>query len=184
MHLALEQIDELWDDRLNGVPPGEKTICVDGTDCPNQEPQPFSKRNFSIKMHAAGFRYQLTSSRKGDIIDVDGPYRPGTVRGSEKAIFERGIMTFLDEDEKCEGDTYYRRQIKEMFPGYSNEEELNLARRFRARHEGLNGRFKRFQILTTKFRAKPAYQKHSMAYRAIAVLCQLEIETISPVFPL
>ena len=38
MHLALEQIDELWDDRHNGVPPGEKSICVDGTDCPNQEP--------------------------------------------------------------------------------------------------------------------------------------------------
>lgn len=184
MHLSFGQIDMLWEDRHNGVPPGEKSACVDGTDCPTQEPQPFSSRNYSHKFKSAGLRYQVTTSRQGDIINVDGPHRPGTKWGSEKSIFERGLMTYLDEGEKCEGDKYYRKQLQDIFTEYSNEEERNFASRFRARHESMNGRLKRFQILTTKFRAKPAFQKHSRAFRAIAVLCQLEIETKSSLFEL
>lgn len=184
MRSSSTQIDMLWEDRHNGVPPGEKSTCVDGTDCPTQEPSPFSSRHFSHKFNSAGFRYQVTTSRKGDLIDVDGPHRPGCKYGSEKAIFERGVMSYLDDGEECEGDKYYRKQIKDIFTGYLSNEERKFAARFRARHESLNGRLKRFQILTTKFRAKPAFQKHSMAFRAIAVLCQLEIETSSSLFEL
>ncbi len=53
----------------------DKCYCsVDGTDCPINEPSPYSSTWYSHKLNSAGLRYDIAvSTRKARIVSVSGP---------------------------------------------------------------------------------------------------------------
>jgi len=176
LHVRRVQIAPLWEKRT----PGD-LIVVDGTDCQVQERGPRWSGNFSHKFNGPGVRYEVITNREGTIIRVDGPYIAGCFPDAE--IFRRGAMLELEPGETCQGDGIYRNQLPHVFPGDTNEEERKFANRVRARHETLNSRLKRFGILDQKFRSND-FEKHGWAFRAVAVLCQLEIQVGMGLFAL
>lgn len=170
------QIAPLWENRTRG-----DLIVVDGTCCPIQEPGPRWTGNFCHKFNGPGITYEIITNRDGFIIRVDGPYRSGCFPDAE--IFRRGAMLELEPGETCQGDGIYRNQLPHVFPGDASEAERQFANRVRARHETLNGRLKRFGILNQKYRSNDL-EKHSWAFRAVCVICQIELQISMGLFAL
>ena len=171
-------IHEKFDKRFDGAPPGvDKVQCFDGVHCRTQEPRPLWSGNFSFKSNGAGLAYQLGTSWRGDINHLEGPFICST---PDDNIFRQEIINELEIGEVCEGDRLYRDKIPEVFRRDHSDESRIIARRFRARHEVANSRLKRLKCLATDFRH--GNEKHSDAFRAAAVITQLEIETGKPLF--
>jgi hypothetical protein len=76
--------------------------------------------------------------------------------------------------------------------GYQGENQVNIPnpldnnlvkkfkQRARARHETLNGRLKKFKILSDRFRHP--VEKHETAFEAVCVIVQYAMEIDSPLF--
>ena len=52
------------------------------------------------------------SIQKGDIVSISGPFRAGM---PDSEIFRFATLPELEDGEKCEGDTHYKRNLKERF---------------------------------------------------------------------
>ena len=176
--LSPPKICDKWDGRFDGVPEGEKAVCIDGIDCQRTEPAPFFQGNYSFKFNGPALRYELGTSRDGNIIHLSGPFIPGINR--DDLLFKNNTFAQLKPGEICEGDAMYRKFLRDTFPGDNTEEDKKLSNRWRARHETANARIKRFKVISCKFRHDIV--KHSDAFRACAVITQLEIENGKPLF--
>jgi hypothetical protein len=164
------QIQELWLNRDTSNP-GKKTKSVDAVDCPTYERHPFWNGNYSFKFNGPGLRYEIIIE-EGNIIQIDGPYRAGI---RDDIIFTGGAEKEIVPEELFEGDKLYRNQLPEIFPSESTLDGHFVARNMRARHETVNARLKRFGVLSNKFR-NTDWDKHGDAFRAVAVITQIEIE--------
>lgn len=151
-------------------------LSIDGTDCPIQEPIPFSSDWWSHKLNRAGLRYEIgISLSRGYIVWVNGPYPCGTHRDID--IFQSGIKRRLLPEELVLADRGY--------PDFNcciNVPELTpaVSQKYLARHETCNGRMKSFKSLSSTFRH--SHEKHALCFHAVACLTQLQIIHDQPLF--
>jgi DDE superfamily endonuclease len=153
-------------------------ISVDGTDCPVKEPRPFDPKIFSEKLNGPGLKYEIgVSIQTCDIVWINGPFKAGR---PDKTIFlEDGLKAALCEDECVEVDRGYRGDGALMNPDVSQSRKDRIQKgNVRARHEIVNGRLKSFRILSDVFRTtgEDLFNKHGLAFRAVAVIVQLGFE--------
>lgn len=127
---------------------------------------------FSHKFKKAGYRYELLTNRTGDIIKITGPHFAGVE--SDITVFDNWTDPLLEPGETLVGDKIYVKDRPERFPKPTTDEEKRISRSWRGRHEGMNGRLKRFKALTTPWRHDR--EMHGLSFRAIAITCQLELE--------
>ena len=152
---------------------------MDGTDCPINEPTPFSTAWYSHKINSAALRYELTvSTRKAHIVSVNGPWPAGSY--SDLKIFRNGVRKKLRDDEFVIADNGYTdpRCIK---PPGDQHPRHELHRRIRSRHEVLNKRIKQFRILTQRFRHEIPF--HGTCFHAISSITAIDSYE-SPLFPI
>lgn len=144
-------------------------MSVDGTDFRIQEPTPFSRIWYSHKFKGAGLRYEVgVSINKGFIVWTNGPYPCGSY--TDIVIFRDQLKACLLVSEVVLADKgYVDNQCTLNIPGRSER----YASLLRARHETLNGRFKAFSVLNSKFRHD--LSKHVMCFMAVASCCQISI---------
>jgi len=153
-------------------------ISVDGTDCPIQEPRPFSRTWYSHKINKAALKYEIAINiMTGKMCWISGPY-PGSRH--DLTIFRNGLAHFLDEDEQVHADRGYKGDDRISTPLNQTLEEKMQSKVIRARHETCNSRIKNFYSLSTKFRHP--LEKHGQVFRAVAVVCQLAFERGEPLF--
>jgi len=152
---------------------------IDCVDCRRQEPQPFDPRNFSYKVNGPGFRYEIgLGIQSGDIVWVNGPYRPGEYTDDLIARM-MGLWQVLDRFEKFLADGIYS-GWRAITPNGRNNQDQYMKAVARARHETVNSRFKRFAALRVEFRHGD--NRHGSVFHAIATICQIEFEIESPLF--
>ena len=117
-------------------------------------------------------KYEVaTCIKTGDIVWIHGPFPGGK---HDLTIFRERLVWMLQKLEWTWGDKGYRGHHKiitaDDIPWYV-EGEFGVAR---ARHEVINGRFKRFGILRDPYRH--SVHKHYMVFGSVAVILQLETE--------
>jgi len=153
-------------------------ITVDGTDFLIQEPFPFvketSKKWFSHKFKGPGLRYEVgICIASGDIVWFNGPFPCGEM--PDLKIFRIKLKTILLPGEKVMADAGYKGDPKTCTPQDGRDSRHRKAMsRARARHETVNRRFKTWSCLKQVWRHDRS--KHHLAFRAVATICQLEIE--------
>jgi len=146
-------------------------MTVDGTDCPIQEPSPFSRKWWSHKFNGPGLRYEVgVCIQTGDIVWVNGAYPCG--RWTDLRIFRHRLKAFLLPNELVEVDKGYRGDERCRIPQHRvSHSDERAKRRARARHEQINSRIKIFNVLTDEFRHD--IHEHQHCFFACAVLTQL-----------
>ena len=152
---------------------------MDCTDSPTWEPQPFSQANFSFKENGPGVRYEIgVGIQCSWIVWVNGPFQPG-VWTDDLIAKTQGLWQVLPGHEKFLADGGYSGWRAETPNGRENPDQWMKAEA-RARHEKVNGLFKRFKCLTVPFRH--GFHFHGQCFHAIATVCQVEIEMEFPLF--
>jgi hypothetical protein len=155
-----------------------------------QEPWPFNIIHspvwFGHKFKGAGLRYEVgLSIIGGDIVWLNGPFPCGQM--NDMQIFrDFGMKDALEEGERVEADDGYAaldpEYVKTRSSPLHSIEMRDVRNSIRARHETVNKRLKQWGVLREVFRHDSS--KHSMCFRAVAVLTQLSIENGEPLFPI
>ena len=146
-------------------------ISVDGTDFRIEEPTPFSPKWFSHKFRSAAVRYEIgISLGTGHFVWVNGPFTAGS--HSDQRIFNSNLRYMLLPNEKVLADQGYRGP-EIVHDNLSNDRSGDLAGRYRAAHERLNGRIKVFGCLQNRFRH--AITKHNLCMFAVVNIVQIEL---------
>lgn len=168
----------VWNNRFLGDIGNEALVSINGTDLPVQ--YCFNRRFFSHKFRSNGLRYELgVCLRTGDIVWINGPFRAGQ---SDINIARQAVTSALEDGEKVEADGGYdgeKLHIK-IPTDAMDAEEHRMKTIARSRHETANKRMKIYQILTKPFRHD--LSKNSSAFRAVAVITQLNIMNGFPLF--
>ena len=156
-------------------------VSVDGTDLAIQEPsRPIDPRWFSHKINRAAVRYEVAVGiANGYIVWVNGPFPAGEY--SDVTIARRGLVHFLNHNEYYIADGGYRdgNQYSITPSGRRSYRDRQMAV-IRSRHETINSRLKQWNILAVMFRHP--LEKHSWAFRAVANIIQLGLQTDRPAF--
>ena len=138
-----------WNNRLIGDTGKTCKITVDGTDCPINEPQPFSSKWFSHKFKSAGLRYEVGICIKtGSIVWAYGPFPCGSY--SDLRIFRRQLKgKLLLAGKMCEADLGYRGEPTTIRTphDYVSRSNQHAKKKARARHETVNGLLKDWSVL-------------------------------------
>ena len=93
----------VWENRHRGRSTKTCKVTVDGTDCPIQEPIPFSKKWYSHKFKKAGLRYEVAVNIKtGDIVWINGPFPCGS--WNDIKIFRCNLKLLIPPGEMVEAD--------------------------------------------------------------------------------
>lgn len=172
--LLIKQIR--WENRFQGDTGERALITVDGTDCPIPEPHPwvdgFNQKFYSQKFHGPGAKYEVgVCVKTGDIVWYYGPFPAGM---NDKQIFNIKLTKMLGPTEKVFADRGYQGDRKVIGPDqFISRAQRRAMTKARARHENINGRFKKWNALQRVFRH--GRQKHHLVFKAIAAITQIEI---------
>lgn len=175
----------LWENRLKNDIGLEAKASIDGVHFLTTESHPFWRGNYSHKFNGPGYTYEIALGiQSGDIVNVHGPFRAAR---PDSRLFESDLRARLFHGERCMGDYHYRKNLPEYFVQLpaDNPELGRMSADVQARHETVNERIRNFNILSHRFRHSNKgddYVRHSAAFRAVAVIVQLEIENGSPLF--
>lgn len=154
-------------------------FTVDGTHCRFRDPG--DPKFYSHKFGKAAVNYELALSIFEDsLVWMSGPYPAGK---NDISVFrEGGLKDKIAAGMKGVADNGYRGEklVLTMSNKLDTKEVKDFKRRARARHETFNGRLKSFQCLDVRFRHD--IKKHKMAFEAVAVVCQYQMENGSPLF--
>ena len=159
---------------------------VDGVHCPIQERQTeeyFKDTTYwSHKTNSPGLAYEVASNiYEQEIVSVRGPYPAGT---SDETIFKKpgGLRDQIPEGKKAVADGGYKRCGPKVSISTSLDDPrvARFKRRVKCCQETINGRMKKFAVLTTRFRHDDT--KHQACFFAIAVTVQYTMENGSPLF--
>ena len=163
-------------------------VSTDATDCPIQEQIPFDRRWFTQKFNGPGVRYEVAVAlRKSAIVHINGPFACGA--NPDARIFARKLehklhiaheRTFTDEGYWGHGDVCTYIDKNGLVNGRNSPRMRKTVVAIQARHETVFKRMKQFRILSTKFRHD--LKDHKYAFRAVAVLVQLNIKSDEPLF--
>ena len=169
------------DDRYNEDWMFDATLYVDCIDFMIEEPDARDKWWYSHKSNGPGLRYEVaTSIQTGLISWASGPWRAGLWH--EQEIFKNGLDMELEEGEPVHADRGYSAGaqnedgevifITPNSPGMT--EKASIAHgRLHGRHEGVNGKLKRFSVLENRFRHN--LDRHGECFFAVVTLVQLEM---------
>ena len=149
-------------------------VTLDGTDCPIQEPSNFNKAWWSHKFNGPAVRYEVAVCiQTGWIVWVNGPYPAG--EWPDARIARDILIYMLDRNEKVMADgTYSDGNLFFVTPDGTNSPRQYMMKKCRARHETINGRIKKWRILSSPFRHR--LKNHGSVFKAIANIEQLVIE--------
>jgi len=164
------KIDDIGNDCL---------LQVDGTDCKTQNQGVSHKSFYSFKFNHGGLRYEVgLCIRTGHIVWINGPFPPGDWPDVE--VFRSSLKLNIDENERVETDDGYIGEDPcfTKCPGgvrfMEGQQWHDKRSKVRNRGETANHRLKTFKVLQETFRHD--IEKHSMCFRACAVLAQLSFE--------
>ena len=136
---------------------------------------------YSHKFNEAGLNYELgISIFENMLVWLNGPFEAGS---PDITVFRtKGLKDKMPKGKKAIGDKGYRGEKRMIStPNAHDPEELRKFKsRARARHESFNARIKNFRCLDTKFRHGLA--KHKVAFEAVCVIIQYQLENGSPLF--
>lgn len=125
-------------------------MSVDGTDCPVEEPSPFSTAWYSHKFRGPAVRYEVALSiHDARIVWASGPWPAGQY--PDLKVFQQGLKPLLKRNEFVIADSGYPDTRCIHLPSESDPTYRAVAR-IRARHEIANKRLKHFSVLKNKFR--------------------------------
>ena len=93
----------------------------------------------------------------------------------DSEIFKLTPLPELEDGEKCDGDTHYKRMLKKIFITWPR---ARMAAKVEARHETVNRRFRDFGMMRNRW--THGRDKFSSAFRAVAVIAQVHIENGEP----
>jgi DDE superfamily endonuclease len=174
-----------FDNHLHDAGPDEAVLIatVDGTHCriyeQRKDPSP---KWFSQKFNGPGLTYEIIIDvRRQQVLHINGPHEAGQ---NDIGVFRKpeGVSDRIPAGKKLIGDKGYRGEPDKISTP-SPHDALDAAeykKRARARHETFNKRIKSFGMLKQTFRSDIAY--HRMAFEAVCVLVQYDIETDHPLF--
>jgi len=157
-------------------------VVVDGTDFKVEEPQVFDSDYFSHKFHSAGVRYEIaTSISTGWIVWTNGPFPCGNYSDIRIARLIGGIQSKMGRGERYIADGGYQDGGEfGITPNGVHDAETRRQKVLRSCHETVNGRFKRWRILSGTYRHD--LQFHKNVFGAIANITQVETELEFPAF--
>jgi hypothetical protein len=154
-------------------------LQVDGTDCKTTNQGASHQAFYSFKFNYGGLRYEVgICIRTGHIAWINGPFPPGDWPDVE--VFRSTLKLNLEEGERVETDDGYLGEDPcfTKCPGgvrFMEDQQWHKKRSVvRNRGETANHRLKTFKVLQDTFRHD--IEKHSMCFRACAVLAQLSFE--------
>ena len=96
-------------------------------------------------------------------------------------VFKFGTLRELEDGEMCEGDTHYKRNLKDRFITWpSGSERARMAAKVEARHETVNRRFRDFAMMRNRW--THGRELFTSTFHAVAVIVQLHLENGEPLF--
>lgn len=160
------------------------TVTVDGVHTRVNEPKhPTLSKNpkyYSHKFKQAAVDYELAISIfENKLVWMRGPRPAGE---PDITVFRQRLKSKIPPGKRGLGDNGYRGE--KCIISTPNPEDTREVRKFksraRARHETFNARLKNFRCLDVRFRH--GIKKHKMAFEAVCVICQYQLENGSPLF--
>ena len=152
-------------------------ITVDGTDFKINEPSPFNPDYYSHKINHAGLRYEVgVCIMTGWIVWINGPFPCGAwpdIRIARDALH----YELLAMEQYIVDGGYCKPSDPNPFartPDGTNTFEQMQYALGRSRHENINGWFKKWNCMRDEWRHER--NKHSFAFRAVAIITQLRIQ--------
>ena len=147
-------------------------VTVDGTDFAIPEQTPFDPIWFSHKLNGPGVRYEIgICIQTGWIVWINGPFPCGI---PDLSIARDWINDLLEDGEMYVADGgYYDGQQWSNTPNGRHDLDQYMKAAARARHEVVNGWFKRFGILQQRFHHD--VYLHYEVFHAVANIVQLLI---------
>ena len=142
---------------------------------------------YDHKHNSCGFKYEIALRiYEPKIVSINGPIRCG--KGDCDVFREDGLKEKMRSTPGKMGIADGGYQMgKEEDIGYLcilNSRNSRELRRFKSRsccrHESLNGRFNNFGILQQTFRH--GMQSHGVAFEAVAVIVQYQMDNGAPIF--
>ena len=148
-------------------------MTVDGTQFLCEVCDGFTRRTmWAWKLKKPGVNCEVgLNIRTGDIVWANGS-NPGPRH--DLTMYRGGLKLYLDDDEMVSADRGYRGDETVSTPYTQTEEEREISKIHRARHETVNCRFKMYGALNMAFRH--GMVKHGFVFRTVATLLQLAIE--------
>lgn len=140
-----------------------------------------TKQWYSHKFNGPGVAYEVAVHVRADkIVWISGTFKAGV---SDLSIFrqENGLKEKIPIGKKLIADNGYIGEAQLSTPNAFDSVAVKLFKqRARARHENVNGRLKRFNILSQPFRHE--VDKHGVVFTAVCVLTQYALDNGSPLF--
>ena len=118
--------------------------------------------------------------RNGHIVWVNGGVPCGEC--NDLSLARRDFVSKLDPNKRVIADKIYRDPCFITPSPDQNQPSLDFQLRVRARHETVNARLKRFNVLNHEFRHDLAF--HVECFYAVANIVQLNIENGEPLYQL
>ena len=156
-------------------------MSIDGIDFKIFNSSTRTTKYYSYKINHTGLRYEVgLNIQTGDIVWTTGPYPPG--EWTDIRIFLAELAGKLPLGEKVEADRGYRgwtRFVEDPTFAVPNTDKMRRTKALvRSRHEMVNNRFKTFGALKDCWRHDRLH--HGLAFRCIAIVTQLSLETGHP----
>lgn len=188
---ALKEAKIVWHERFNDPSNEIFAFSMDGVDCHSRDKKhpTFNQdtQMASYKFNKPAWRYLiLMAINEPKVLLIDGPHKGGK---HEMTIFRQGELKgkLKSIPEKLTvGDSGCRTSEPDeidLIAIPSSLDSQNLAKfksRARCRHESWNGRIKFFYVLEQRFRHPMA--NHKIAFEAVAVIVQYQMDCGSPIF--
>lgn len=115
------------------------------------------------------------------IVWINGPFK-ASVSDLAVSRMPDGILTKIPEGKKVIGDKAYRGEPdKFSTPNPHDSKNVKAFKgRVRARHESVNKRIKDFKVIDGPFRSSHVH--HKIAFEAVCILVQYDLENGFPLF--
>ena len=155
-------------------------MSIDGTDFRINEPRPFDRKWYSHKFHGPGVRYAIAVAINTSLIVwYCGPFCCG--EWPDLRIARATFIADMDDEEMAIADGGYRDGYNwfQTPTGFHTPQD-RWESVVRARHETVNGHFKKWHILRDIYRHDVS--THGRVFRAIVQITQIEVTTTQPLF--
>ncbi|GKY90941.1 hypothetical protein MPSEU_000066900 [Mayamaea pseudoterrestris] len=181
---ALKESKILWPEMTNDASP-IFIMTVDGIHCSINEPKHATRSKnpafYSHKSNGPALDYELgISVFTNQLVWMNGPFPAG--QPDIKIFREQGLKDMIPQGKRVIGDNGYRGEKNIISTPNSSDPApvRKFKSRARARHETFNARIKAFHCIKQVFRH--GIDKHKVAFEAVCVICQYQLENGSALF--
>jgi hypothetical protein len=186
---ALKKKKIIWDPRLNDSNSEIFVVTIDGTDFRAWEKKhptlPRDNGQCSQKFNHGAVKYEIAISIfAAKVVWIGGSFRGG--EHDMTMLREGGLLDKIAPGKLGVVDRGYKSSRPEVesklsLPNVHDPKELNnFKSRSRLRQETFNGRLKFFNVLSQTF--EHAFELHHLAFEAVVVIVQYQMDNGSPIF--